>query len=45
MAQFAEFVTRTVNCPYCHDSAVVKNGKGTDASRVASDSSSTGLWV
>ena len=28
MAEFAEIVTRTVNCPYCHDSTVVKNGKG-----------------
>ena len=30
MAQFTDTVTRTVNCPYCHDSRVVKNGKGTD---------------
>ena len=30
MAKFTEIVTRTVNCPYCHDSTVVKNGKGDD---------------
>jgi DNA-directed RNA polymerase subunit RPC12/RpoP len=28
MAEFTETVTRTVNCPYCHHSAVVKNDKG-----------------
>lgn len=28
--EVSEVVIRTVNCPYCHDSAVVKNGKGTD---------------
>ena len=29
MAKFTEVVTRTINCPYCHHSDVVKNGKGT----------------